>query len=105
MGDFEDGGRPDPASARVTPKTTIEGALSGRGLREVLLFLDAVYRGACPLSLSGQALPDRLSMLMLHTSVSKHRRRHAAGTGAAGRAAVPESHLPCGVPLSLWTEF
>jgi hypothetical protein len=53
MGDFENSGKPDPASAHVTPKTAIGGALSGRELRDVLLFLDAVYRGIGPLNLAG----------------------------------------------------
>lgn len=58
MGDFENGGKPDPASAHVTPKTAISGALSGRELRDILLFLDAVYRGVGLLNLAGKLSND-----------------------------------------------
>ena len=61
MGDFENSGKPDPASAHVTPKTAIGGALSGRELRDVLLFLDAVYRGIGPLNLAGAPRRQQLS--------------------------------------------
>ena len=63
MGDFENSGKPDPASAHVTPKTAIGGALSGRELRDVLLFLDAVYRGIGPLNLAGALASSCLQLL------------------------------------------
>jgi hypothetical protein len=71
MGDFENSGKPDPASAHVTPKTAIGGALSGRELRDVLLFLDAVYRGIGPLNLAGRhriacVMQGALSMVLFN---------------------------------------
>lgn len=58
MGDFEGADKPESAAGRVRG-TTIEQAMEGRCLRDVLLFLDAVYRGVSPQSLAGAFLGTR----------------------------------------------
>lgn len=56
MGDFGDSSIKAPAAAACAPDTIIEKALAGRRLRDVLLFLDSVYRGVGPQSLAGAGL-------------------------------------------------